>query len=58
MDYPDGPKIIPRLLKSERKRQKKVRGRYDYGRKAQRDTMLMALKRVKGSHQARNVGSV
>ena len=31
LDYPDGPQIIPRILKSGKEKQKKkVRERYDY----------------------------
>lgn len=47
---PNRPNIITGVLKCRKGRQKRVRGRCDYGRKAQKDAMLTRLKMEMGHH--------
>ena len=56
MDHLGGPNVITRVLKSESSR--RVRRRCDYGRKAKRDAMLLALNMEEKGHELGNVGGL
>lgn len=58
-DYLDEPRELTKILKNEEEdRKRQSEGDITIRERIERGTILLALKRMEGSHKPRNVGSL